>query len=152
MENILLIAIGNSARGDDGLGWAFADHIRKNLPEGFDIEYRYQLQVEDADLASRYSSVIFADATEEVHENGFAIREAIPAENYFYSSHLQTPEAILYLSGLLYGCAPEALIVSITGYDWELGDTMGARATDNLKGALEAFQSQFKHRQTNEHV
>ena len=41
----LLLAIGNSSRGDDGLGWAFASALEE---AGFfpgEIVYRYQLQI-----------------------------------------------------------------------------------------------------------
>lgn len=147
----LLIGIGNSGRGDDGLGWAFLDRIRALYPDGIvtspdgndpviiEMEYRYQLQVEDAELICRYRNVVFIDATEEAHEEGFAIRECESSGTYHFSSHIQGPESILYLSDVLFGRNPDALIVSISGYEWDLGSKMGGRAAENLEKAFNTF-------------
>jgi Ni,Fe-hydrogenase maturation factor len=62
LSRTLLIGIGNSGRADDGLGWAFLDEVEKTLPKNYDLEYRYQLQVEDAELISHYNTVFFIDA------------------------------------------------------------------------------------------
>ena len=45
----LLIGIGNSGRSDDALGWKFVDEFVE-YGHLFDLEYRYQLQIEDAEL------------------------------------------------------------------------------------------------------
>ena len=55
----LLIGIGNSGRSDDALGWKFVDEFA-DYDYLFDLEYRYQLQIEDSELVSRYKKVIFA--------------------------------------------------------------------------------------------
>jgi hydrogenase maturation protease len=157
---LLLIGIGNDSRADDGLGWAFLDRIKENFPDGkmplypgagpvlFDIEYRYQLQVEDAALICRYLNVVFIDATEEGHDEGFAIRECESSGTYHFSSHIQGPESILYLSDVLFGQTPETHIVSISGYEWELGVDMSKRAAENLERAFSAF---FDRQQKPEH-
>ena len=64
-SGILIIGIGNSGRNDDGLGWKFVDIASQTMRGYFDVEYRYQLQIEDAELVSKYNKVIFADATQE---------------------------------------------------------------------------------------
>lgn len=155
MNSVLIIGIGNAGRADDGLGWAFLDRVKAKYPDGkiplstgdvsvyFDLEYRYQLQVEDAELICQYKKVVYIDATEEVHEDGFAIRECASSGNYHYSSHIQSPESVLYLSEVLFGKKPEALIVSITGFDWDLGNRMGVRASENLDKALHTFIDRY---------
>ena len=45
-SNTLIIGIGNSGRRDDGLGWAFVNEIQSRMPDDFDYEWRYQLQVD----------------------------------------------------------------------------------------------------------
>jgi len=62
-SDILIIGIGNSGRNDDGLGWKFVDIISQSIQNSFDIEYRYQLQIEDADLVSKYKKVKIPEAT-----------------------------------------------------------------------------------------
>ena len=57
-QGTLLLAIGNCGREDDGLGWKFADYFQDMNIDTVAIEYRYQLQVEDAELISDYATVI----------------------------------------------------------------------------------------------
>lgn len=135
----LLIGIGNYSRGDDAMGWLFLNEIEKIDSGRFDLEYRYQLQVEDADLISNYERVIFVDATEEILDDGFAINSCEPAGTYYFSSHQQSPETVLYLSKTLYPNSPVAFVVAITGYRWGLGEETGEKAEENLKKAIKSF-------------
>ncbi len=136
----LLIGIGNNLRGDDALGWLFLNEIEKSDAEKFHLEYRYQLQVEDADLISKYERVVFVDATEEPLDEGFAINRCESAGSYYYSSHMQSPETVLYLSKTLYPETPEAFVVTIRGYHWELGEKVSSRAMAHLEKALKAIR------------
>ena len=135
-RKILLMAIGNTARGDDGLGWRLGEMIADLDMDGINVEFRYQLQVEDAQLISQYDAVIFMDATEEYVEKGFWFSRCLPGNNYYYSSHKQSPEALLYLSGELYGKWPDAWILAIGGSDWELGENLSELAQANLQTAF----------------
>ncbi len=105
-KNRLLLAIGNSARQDDGLGWVFAERLEKE--GGFDgeIQFRYQLQVEDAELISSYDEVYFVDASKEGNEQGYIIRTCEAALDTSFSSHAVSPNTILYLCNDLYNRHP----------------------------------------------
>lgn len=142
-SDILIIGIGNSGRSDDGLGWKFVDIASHTIQNSFDVEYRYQLQVEDADLVSKYNKVIFADASQAATENGFEISPCKKVGHYFFSSHLQSPETILYLAEMLYNKKPEAFTIAIEGKNWELGTLLSREAEKNLKKALEYFEKTF---------
>lgn len=142
-SGILIIGVGNSGRNDDGLGWKFVDIVSQTIQGYFDIEYRYQLQVEDADLVSKYNKVIFADASQAAIQNGFEIIPCKKAGHYFFSSHLQTPEAILYLTEMLFNKNPEAFTVAIEGKNWGLGKSLSKEAEKNLEKALEYFEKSF---------
>jgi len=137
----LLIGIGNGSRGDDALGWLFLKEIEEKDHGRFELEYRYQLQVEDADLISKYERVLFVDATEEHLPDGFIIKKCEPANSYFFSSHLQSPETVLYLSKSLYHHTPEAFVLPIKGYKWELGEPLSRKANEHLKKALGSFRT-----------
>jgi hydrogenase maturation protease len=137
----LLIAIGNAAMGDDGLGWALADSLKGFLPKNWQTEYRYQLQVEDAMLIADYDFVLFADASEDDHTCGFALTRCTPAAHYFFSSHQQSPETILYIGEQLYQKKPVAFVLAICGYNWELGDDLSQQAKNNLESATLFLQS-----------
>ena len=105
-----------------------------------DIEYRYQLQIEDADLISNYNRVIFVDATKEETEEGFYLKPCHPSEAYSFSTHALNPETILYLSKKLYDHNPDAFIFAIQGYDWELQIGLSDKGTANLEKAKKYFE------------
>ena len=142
-SNILLIGIGNTGRGDDGLGWLFLDRIKEMYPGSFDVEYRYQLQVEDAALICNYDDVLFIDATVEEISGGCALKPCKPASSYYFSSHMQSPEVILYLAETLYNKSPNTFVMQISGYEWELGNKPNKKALINLGKALRLFQESY---------
>ncbi|MGB3077286.1 MAG: hypothetical protein WBB36_18310 [Chitinophagales bacterium] len=113
---VLLIGIGNSGRSDDGLGWMFAE-LASRFPQ-IDVETRYQLQIEDAELVHKYDTVFFADASHTALPNGFQMHRIKAARHFFYSSHLQSPETILYLAKELYVKSPDAYSIAIEGLIW----------------------------------
>jgi hydrogenase maturation protease len=140
---MLLIGIGNCGRGDDGLGWMFADYVREHASSLFDVEYRYQLQVEDAELISQYDTVIFADASHEELVNGFEFRSCEAAGHFYYSSHMQSPQTLLFLSEKLFGKKPDSFIVGITGVEWDLKTSLHPDAEKNLHTATDFFENEF---------
>jgi hydrogenase maturation protease len=142
-ERILLIGIGNSGRTDDGLGWKFIELVSKPAYIDLDFESRYQLQVEDVLLICKYDKVIFVDASHAELEYGFHMQSCIPAQHYFFSSHIQTPETILYLAKELYNKTPEAYSLAISGVTWEFGTTVSTVAGKNLQKAIEYFEKNF---------
>jgi hydrogenase maturation protease len=140
---ILLFGIGNSGRGDDGLGWAFTGLAECTYADLFDCEYRYQLQVEDSMLASIYNTVIFVDASHELLKNGFEIKPCTAAGHYFFSSHMQSPEAIVYLANSLYNKHPETYVIAISGNCWDMKTSLSNEAKKNLRAAFTFFQEEF---------
>ncbi len=142
-SNILLIGIGNTGRGDDGLGWMFLDRIEELYPGRFDLEYRYQLQVEDSALISQYDEVLFIDAAIDELPGGCALKPCSPASSYYFSSHVQSPEAILYLANKLYNTSPKTSVLQISGYEWELGMKPNKKALENMEAALRLFKESY---------
>lgn len=136
----IIFGIGNNGRQDDGLGWSFLALLEtENLP--FDLEYRYQLQIEDAELISKYDNVIFVDACKTEVDNGYRLYSCHPADNYSFSTHALAPETILYLSNKLYNHLPEAQILAIQGVNWELEIGLSSIAAKNLVKAFQYFKS-----------
>jgi hydrogenase maturation protease len=135
----LVIGIGNSGRQDDGLGWAFLDKIGPLLDNDFDLEYRYQLQIEDAELISHYNRVYFVDASKEQCPDGVLFEECEPKDSRGFSSHALHPETILYLSKNVYNKAPQSYILGISGVEFGLEIGLSPLAEDNLKKATDWF-------------
>jgi len=142
-SRILLVGIGNSGRKDDGLGWKFSDLVNLWQLPFLDVEFRYQLQVEDVLLICRYGKIVFADATHSKLRKGFEHKPCTAAQHYFFSSHLQTPETILYLAKELYDKSPEASTIAMEGQDWGLGTDLSMAANMNLHKALSFFKKQL---------
>ncbi len=135
----LLIGIGNSGRADDGLGWAFLDKIAQNPAFNFDLEYRYQLQIEDAELISNYENVYFIDAHYKAFDKGFDIYPCEAKSMDSFSSHELSPQSILALAKTIYNKEPTAYILGISGQDFRLHSGISNIAQHNLDKALQYF-------------
>lgn len=137
-KRIIVLGIGNTGRQDDGLGWLFLDFL-KNQKNSYVLEYRYQLQIEDAELISNYDEVIFVDATKEKTNDGFFLKPCQASDKYSFSTHALAPETILYLTNKLYGHNPQSSIFGIQGYEWELKIGISSKANHNLDNAKNYF-------------
>jgi len=139
----LLFGIGNCGRADDGLGWAFLDVIKDQLPDNYDIEYRYQLQVEDAELATNYDTVYFIDAHTKLFKEGFVWDTCQPKATESFTTHELDPESVLYLTDTIYNKQPKSYILGISGKDFRLAMGLSELAEDNLTKALDFFSKKI---------
>jgi hydrogenase maturation protease len=142
MSEILLIGIGNISRGDDGIGWLFADEIESIFGKTITVQKEFQLVVEDALKITEYDTVIFVDASENKLENGFEFRkvevpDVIKTE---FTSHAQTPENIVFLAADLFHIKNNAYLMEISGRDWELGEGLSDYGRQNLNNAMMFFR------------
>ena len=135
----LIIGIGNDARGDDGLGWAFVKKLPQPSPD-YDLEYRYQLQVEDAELISHYDTVVFVDAFHGSLPQGALLEPCQPVAGFEFSTHAVKPEAILALCKDLYHLPSQAYVLKIQGYQWDLGQGISKQAQHNLENTLTLWE------------
>ena len=138
----LLIGIGNSGRQDDGLGWAFLEAIERQSVFHGQIQFRYQLQVEDAEMISHARQVIFVDAFRGELEGGFKWVPCVPSLSFEFSTHMLAPESVLCLCQKLYDHSPRAKLLLIQGACWELEIGLTDVAKVNLEQALKFFRSQ----------
>ncbi|MGZ3846591.1 MAG: hydrogenase maturation protease [Flavisolibacter sp.] len=151
-QKILLIGIGNNCRGDDGLGWKFVELVEAMGLDFIHCEFRYQLQVEDAALISEYDTVYFVDATYEKLMDGFTVRPCAATSEEQFSTHAQSPEAILNLANTLYKQFPEAYLLAIAGESWELETSLSEAAKKNLVDAVSFFAELFFETEETESV
>jgi hydrogenase maturation protease len=138
-ERTLLLAIGNSGRQDDGLGWAFGEALERTGLFRGTVRYRYQLQVEDAALVSTFDHVIFVDACREPLANGFDWRPQPPAPVFHFTTHALPPGAVLFLCQSLYEHLPKAHCLLVEGRAWELATGLTPPAREHLDRALRFF-------------
>lgn len=136
----ILFAVGNSARQDDGLGWAFGEALENSGLFDGEIHYRYQLQVEDAELAASASQVIFVDAFKGDLPGGYQWKKLAATSDFEFTTHALSPQAVLFFCEDLYGKKPTGHCLLIGGQVWELGEGISDQAKLNLLKAFRFFE------------
>jgi hydrogenase maturation protease len=134
----LIYGIGNDGRQDDGLGWAFIDRLEQIRPRPHACLRRtYQLSLEDADLISRYSRVLFVDATKDPAVESFSLSRPQPKLDFSFTSHAISVPAILATTRQCFEHVPDTYLLAIRGYEWELQQGLTSEAEHNLSHSLE---------------
>ena len=138
---VLIFGYGNPARGDDGLGPRFVELMQlAQARTRFEAITDYQLQVEHSlDLLHR-RQVIFVDASISATAP-FEFTRLVSARDNSYTSHAMTPPALLAVYEQVCAQAlPDARLLSIRGYEFELGKPISAKAQFNLDQAARFLQ------------
>ncbi len=138
-DKVLVVAFGNIARGDDGLGIRFAEYLSNEHLDNVDIEMDYQLNIDLSVDLLNYDKVVFVDASINCKEP-YEFYRINPEPSIAFTSHSVKPEAILAVYEKCFGTsAPETWILAIRGYRFDLSDNLSEKATKNLLEALDFF-------------
>jgi hydrogenase maturation protease len=142
----LILGFGNLDREDDGVAWHILSRLAgqfqftledcpeeapQSIRDNLDILFLLQLSPELAETIANYDRVCFVDA----HTG--AIPETLhmaPVEACFQASpltHHITPQTIMCLTHDIYNATPEAILVSVRGYQFEFHRQLST-ATDQL--------------------
>lgn len=165
MDHTLIIGYGNIDRQDDGVAWHVLTQIAGlcGMPgpfdpgEGFpldtgeatsetkpDLLYTLQLTPELAETIANYQRVCFVDAhTGAVPEEIHFARLNCQFQNSPFTHHL-TPQSCLALSQALYGISPQAILVSIRGYEFGFSTQLSARTQALLPAAVDLIWQWLK--------
>jgi hydrogenase maturation protease len=134
----LIYGIGNSARQDDGLGWAFMDCLEGlGYPLRADLRRTFQLNLEDAYLINGFARVLFVDATRDPTVSSFALSCPEPKLDLSFTSHALSVPTILATTKQCFGGVPSVHLLAIRGYEWELQMGLSEPAQRNLSDAME---------------
>jgi len=130
------------------LGPAFAEKIQALELPGVSIESNYQLNIEDAELVSKFDLVVFADASVDATEPfDFMPMHSKPPVVGF-SSHSITAESLLGLAEELFNAAPQAYVMAIRGYEFNaFGESLSEAAAGNLSEAAGFFKEWIQSHQ-----
>ncbi len=109
MSNTLVIGIGNTIRGDDGVGIRVAEHLAERYA-GFDVLCIHQLSPEHAETVSRYDRLVFVDASVATDTVRVTSLHA-GAEFRLPRTHDVSPAGILALADALYQKTPSDVIL-----------------------------------------
>ncbi|EAU54935.1 hydrogenase maturation protease [Mariprofundus ferrooxydans] len=136
MNPVLVFGYGNPGRGDDGAGPALIERLETlALPEVACFT-DMQLQVEHiVDMAGR-ELILFVDADASC-DGQLHFSEISEEKDGSYTSHAMSPHALLHAYRQVYHShPPPAFLLRIRGYQFELGESLGNRASANLDEAI----------------
>jgi hydrogenase maturation protease len=116
---LLVIGYGNPLRSDDGLGQILAE----TLEDRWTVITSVQLTPELAEPISRAERVVFLDAGVGEMPGKVICEKVAPMPLVGAFTHNVTPASLLASAQELYGAAPPAIMISITGASFEYGFT-----------------------------
>jgi Ni,Fe-hydrogenase maturation factor len=163
---VLVIACGNTLRGDDGAGPAVGELLVAELEgTGAEVVVVGQLLPELALDASRSGRVVFVDAAADVPAGSVSVRPVHPEQGAPGAgdgdgggeppgsagrvpggarrspdpfSHGIGPEDVLRLARDLYAAGPEGVLVSVGAASFEPGDGLSATVRRAIPAAVRA--------------
>ena len=130
----LVLGYGNPLRQDDGFGWRAVERLRSlELPKGVEIRALHQLTPEISEDIAAADGVIFLDARAdgvpgEIRES--AVEAGVESS---FLAHSVNPPMLLALSQHLYGRSPHAILLTVTGSAFGLGESL----SDAVEGAVD---------------
>lgn len=145
---VLIVAYGNPLRCDDGIGWRAAHTLQGKLPESkLEIRWLHQLAPEIAESVRNRQLVIFLDAAcGEGNCCAGEIRVRVVSSNEVHQqregqfSHIYSPTKIIALARELYGAAPKAFVVTVTGENFAHGNDLSSPVASALPELLEIIR------------
>jgi hydrogenase maturation protease len=136
LRETLVIGFGNEWRSDDGLGPRVAGRLAAmRLPRLRTLAVQ-QLMPELAEELSTVSLAVFVDASIETIADGVAVN-AIEPGGEIGMTHVCEPQALLALAKLLFGHAPPAWLVHVTGEHFGVGEGLSEAAQQHAQRAVE---------------
>jgi hydrogenase maturation protease len=138
-RGVLVCAIGNGLRRDDGVAHAVADGVEAALPESADctIIRLIQLLPELAEPVSRAALLIVVDAALDLPPGEVAVRPIgrESAETPTLTHHV-SPAMLPAYSQTLYGHAPPGWLVTVGGADFGFGEGLSPPAQAAVGAAV----------------
>lgn len=135
MRKALVLACGNSQRGDDGAAFQVVSYLRNTFGSAAaEFHCQQQWTPELAEPISQAEIVIFVDAAVGAPPGSIACRRLQPdPSTSLTSTHITSPDSLLLLAEALYGKSPaRAYCITIAGDSFELGETL----SDPVRGAI----------------
>ena len=140
---ILILACGNSLRGDDGVAWRLASLLEEGQQnDGMDIICTQQLLPEHAELVSAADHVIFLDCSALTPAGTVSSTPVEPAESLpSLFTHNLNPAALLRLALDLYGRSPSrAALITVGGHSFDLNEELSAPVVAAIPLALNSVR------------
>ena len=130
---VLVFTWGNPSRGDDAIGPCIHDKLQAANLAGVDLQTDFQLQIEHAiDLENR-ERILFVDASVSAPPP-FEFCELTPNRDSSYTTHAMSPAALISVYAQINDqLPPPSYILSVRGYDFELGLPLSEKAQKHVE-------------------
>ena len=159
-KRVLVIGFGNAFRHDDGVASVIVNELRgrlgrpplDSLDDGFDdlghavdTVLLHQIVPELAESLEGYQLVIFVDAhvpdvSEPLREEWLEAAHRTP-----FVYHQTHPATVLDLAKRMYGKAPEGVLLSVRGHDFDFGEGLSPETAALVSPAVERILALAGH-------
>jgi hydrogenase maturation protease len=128
----LVIAVGNTLRGDDGVGHRVADLLSE--PPGMEIRRVQQLTPELAEALARVGTVVIVDADVDARAVRLERLTAIPQRAPI--AHIVSPSELVRLAEQLYGFQGKVYLCRVPAEDFVAGAALTPVAEAGAQAAV----------------
>ena len=147
-DSVLVIAWGNPLCEDDAVAWHVLEGLRTLRPRpslpALHLRHAHQLTPEMAECVSRAQGVVFVDARRDGTPGEVRCEEVVPSAGSNPLAHSLSPQALLLYAQQLYGRAPRAVVVSIAGERFAMGEELSPVVRRALPRAIRTVVRQAK--------
>jgi len=147
-DAVLVIAWGNPLREDDGVAWHVLEGLRRLRPRPglptLHLRHAHQLTPEMAECVSHATGVVFIDARRDGVAGALRCEAVLPAAGTNPLAHSLSPQALLLYAEALYGRAPLAVLVSVVGERFGMGEGLSPAVRRSLPRAIRAVVRQAR--------
>jgi hydrogenase maturation protease len=144
MRRTIVLACGNSLRGDDGVGPRVAQELQSELGDAqTEISCSHQWTPELAEKISKVNLAVFVDASATPAPGQIQVRSVVAgSEKVGATTHSMDPERLLALARSLYGRMPEkAFLLTIGGESFDPGEELSAAVRAAVPVAVARIKS-----------
>ena len=146
MKSVLVLACGNTLRGDDGVAWHIAAALEQDGTDPkAEIIFTRQLIPEHAELLSTADLVVFIDCSAVAEPGVISTIPITPAHALprIFTHHLD-PASLLKLAQDLYGRIPsKAMAITVGGQSFELNEQLSKPVTAAIPIAVEVVRRAY---------
>ena len=147
-DSVLVIAWGNPLREDDAVAWHVLEALRTLRPRpslpALHLRHAHQLTPEMAECVSRAAGVVFVDARRDGTPGEVRCEDVAPGAGSNPLAHSLSPQALLLYAEQLYGRAPKAVVLSIAGQRFGMGEALSPVVRRAIPTAMRVVLRQAK--------
>ena len=134
-DTFLIVGVGNTLRGDDGIGAYICSHIDKLNVPGIKTLVVQQLDTELLETFMQFDHIILADAT--LEEDTVVFYPLKPGETFpVSSSHHVNAGLLASLAEKLFHKDLSFMICAVKGEHFDMGEHLSVTARQNADAAI----------------